>query len=222
MKRMYLIASAILHLSFVTGTASAADGTIAYYSGDVSVIRGAAELSVDFGMELGAGDIVETGIDGVAILDLAGGSQIKLRGGTILALDSLGGSTSVTLRSGGIFSKVVKRPDSTYEVRTPSVAAGVRGTEFFVSYGKTIGEAPDIWLCVNEGSVEVALLGTDRTVVVEEGKGISIIAGAKLTKPRFYPWTRRLNWNTDPSGGEVADRTDLNQAYSDLLDQDYD
>ena len=96
----------------------------------------------------------------------------------------------------------------------------MRGTEFFVAYGRTIDAQPDIWLCVNEGSVEVAVAGD--TVVVEQGKGINIVGGAKITKPRRYPWTRGLNWNTDSGAGAVRDTTSLEQAYSDLLDQDYD
>jgi hypothetical protein len=70
--------------------------------------------------------------------------------------------------------------------------------------------------------VEVAILDTRDTLIVEEGKGINIIGGTNLTSPQRYPWTRKLNWNMDPAAGAVEDRTDLEQAYSDLLDQDYD
>jgi len=91
-----------------------------------------------------------------------------------------------------------------------------------VAFGRTVEEAPDIWLCVNSGSVEVSIQGTRRSTVVEEGKGINIIAGKKLTRPRFYRWTRELNWNMNPAAGDIEDNTDLDQAYGDLLDQDYD
>ena len=76
-------------------------------------------------------------------------------------------------------------------------------------------------LCVNEGSVEVEVPQTAQRLIVRQEEGINIVGGRKLTAPRRYAWTRRLNWNTDPAQGEVADRTDLDQAYSDLLDQDY-
>ena len=62
---------------------------------------------------------------------------------------------------------------------------------------------------------------TDQSLVVRQGEGINIVGGTRLTKPRRYALTRRLNWNSDPDRGEVIDRTDLDQAYSDLLDQDY-
>jgi hypothetical protein len=97
----------------------------------------------------------------------------------------------------------------------------VRGTEFFVAYGRTVDAQPDVWLCVTEGTVEVALNASNQSVRVEAGKGINIVGGTKLTVPRSYPWTRKLNWNMDPTKGRVADTTDLDQAYSDLLNQDY-
>ena len=70
--------------------------------------------------------------------------------------------------------------------------------------------------------MEVAILETRDTLIVEQGKGINIVGGTDLTSPQRYPWTRKLNWNMDPGAGVVEDRTDLEQAYSDLLDQDYD
>ena len=101
------------------------------------------------------------------------------------------------------------------------MVAGVRGTEFFVAYGRTVDIEPDIWLCVNEGSVDVAIVKTGESVIVNEGEGINILAGNMLTTPEFYTWTEDLNWNTDPDSGSVLDDTNLDSAYSDLLDQDY-
>jgi hypothetical protein len=107
-------------------------------------------------------------------------------------------------------------------VRTGTAVAGVRGTQFFIAYGRTIDSQPDIWLCVNAGTVEVTLPASGQSVFVKEGLGVNIVGGAKLTVPRSYPWTRKLNWNMDSKNGKVADVTNLDQAYSDLLDQDYD
>ena len=98
----------------------------------------------------------------------------------------------------------------------------MRGTEFFVAYGRTIEDEPDLWLCVNEGAVEVSVPSTGQSVVVEEGEGINILAGLRTTEPKFYPWTLELNWNFDAESGGVFDDTDLDGAYADLLNQDYD
>jgi len=85
-----------------------------------------------------------------------------------------------------------------------------------------VEEEPDLWLCVNEGTVEVAIPTTGQSVMVKQGEGINILAGLRATEPRFFPWTRELNWNFDPGTGDVYDNTNLDDAYADLLDQDYD
>ena len=74
---------------------------------------------------------------------------------------------------------------------------------------------------MNEGSVRIDVEETGDSTTVRAGLGVNIVGGTRLTKARRYPWTRKLNWNVDPATGEVVDNTDLEQAYSDLLDQDY-
>ena len=140
---------------------------------------------------------------------------------SVLAFDTLGEQAAVKLSTGGLFSRIAKKALKGYSVKTDTMLAGVRGTEFFVAYGKKIDELADVWLCVNDGSVDVTITETGDRVTVRKGKGINIVGGKKLTKPRRYKWTQELNWNIDPELGEVADNTDLNQAYSDLLGQDY-
>jgi ferric-dicitrate binding protein FerR (iron transport regulator) len=137
-------------------------------------------------------------------------------------MDELESKISVSLSRGSVFTRITGQLAGGFQIRTDTTVAGVRGTEFFIAFGRTIDSRPDVWLCVNSGSVEVYIPETKRTVVVAEGEGINILGGMQLTEPRFYPWTQELNWNTDPDRGEVRDSTDLDQAYSDLLDQDYD
>jgi len=223
MTRLSLVAllSGALALTGFTGL-PALQGELVYVLGDVSVRQRGAPVEARIGMLLGPGDVIETGADGTAVLRLGSDAELKLRENTLLALDSLGEEPQVNLSRGGLFSRVTARLAGRFRVVTETAVAGVRGTEFFVAYGRRIDEYPDIWLCVNEGSVEVAILGTGRRLVVDEGLGINIVGGVKLTPPRPYRWTRKLNWNADPLRGEVSDRTDLEQAYSDLLDQDYD
>ena len=202
--------------------AGALEAELVYVLGDVEVRRRGAPQEAEIGMLLGSGDVMETGADGMAILHVPGRADLKLREDTVLALDSLGQDLTVSLSRGGVFSRVLAGLTGRYRVVTQTAVAGVRGTEFFVAYGRSIDEYPDLWLCVNSGSVEVVIPDRGESVLVEQGKGINIVGGVRLTRPRAYPWTRRLNWNTDPGQGEVIDRTNLGQAYSDLLDQDYD
>ena len=200
----------------------ALSGQVLYTEGDVTVRSGSQERDAAIGDSLGPGDVVTTGRASLAVIDVGNATTLKLREKTTLALDSIGEQTAVTLTAGGVFTSIARKLSGGFSVRTSSAVAGVRGTEFFVAYGRTIDRLPDVWLCVNQGIVEVALPDSGRTVLVKEGLGINIVGGEKLTTPRRYPWTRRLNWNMDPAGGAVVDRTDLEQAYSDLLNQDYD
>ena len=216
-----LAAAGLLIALACSPSVGAADGEIVYALGKVEVHRARQVLEAEPGMPVGPGDVLETGRDGTAILTLSGNVELKLRENTRLSLDSLGEGIAVSLAKGSLFSRVTGKLAGRYSVRTQTAVAGVRGTEFFVAYGRRIDAQADVWLCVNSGSVEVAIPLTEQTVIVRQGEGINIVGGTKLTRPRRYAWTRRLNWNTDPREGEVMDRTDLEQAYSDLLDQDY-
>lgn len=203
-------------------------GVLEYFDGEVTVVRSEDEFFADFGEPLEQGDLVITGPDTVAVIQLNSRAQVKLRENTKLWIDSLVEQASqVSLDTGGVFAKVTRVAGiaagaEEFKVRTPTVVAGVRGTEFFVAYGRTVEEEPDLWLCVNEGSVEVSVPTTGQSVVVEEGEGINILSGLRATDPKFYPWTQKLNWNFDSESGEVFDDTNLDEAYADLLDQDYD
>ena len=216
----------LLVLLFFAGmTVGAQDARVEYVDGEVWVESGSGRQAADFGMPLAEGDLVITGDDGVAVVTVSVGSRIKLRENTVVTIDERTTAGSVELRQGGIFARVRRAATDdrrSFAVRTPTGVAGVRGAEFFVAYGRTIENLPDVWLCVNEGAVEISIREVDEVTVVEEGEGVNILSGVRATEPRFYAWTTQLNWNFDPDEGEVRDDTDLDGAYSDLLDQDYD
>ena len=95
---------------------------------------------------------------------------------------------------------------------------GVRGTEFFASYGS----GKDIWMCVNEGIVSVKSKSENKQTLVNAGEGVVIKKGSGTSKPKPLAWTKKLNWNMDPKVGEVVNKVSIEAAYSDLLDEDYD
>lgn len=221
-KRKILLLSVLPWLLIAAVQAAAVDGDVVYTYGRVLVHRNPEVVPAEIGMSVGEGDVIETAGDAMAVISLVDGAEIKLRENTTLALDTLGRNVSVHLTSGSVFSRVNRYALSGFSVKTETAVMGVRGTEFFVAYGRKIDRYRDVWVCVNTGSVEVAILEGRDTLIVEQGKGINILGGTNLTSPQRYPWTRKLNWNMDPGAGVVEDRTDLEQAYSDLLDQDYD
>jgi hypothetical protein len=216
---LFLLASV---LCFLPAAVFALSGQVTYTEGDVSIRSSSGVHPAQIGDALGTGDVIVTSAQSLAVIDLANGTTLKLREKTTLAIDSIGDQTTVNLTSGGVFTTIVGKLTGRFSVRTQSAVAGVRGTEFFVAYGRTIDAQPDVWLCVNSGIVDVAIPDTGQDVQVKAGLGINIVGGTKITTPRRYPWTRHLNWNVNPGGGKVQDSTSLEAAYSDLLDQDYD
>ncbi|TVR57714.1 MAG: hypothetical protein EA426_11525 [Spirochaetaceae bacterium] len=222
--RKYSIPLAFLALFLLPHSSLfAADGVITFIIGSVRVVSGGVESSAVIGQDVFEGDTVRTGSDGLAIVQLSSAGELKLRQNSEIGIDvSRANAATVEIRRGGLFSRVRRDFAGDFNVRSETVVAGVRGTEFFTAYGRTIDDRPDLWLCVNTGAVEVSIAGTDQSTVVRAGEGINIVAGTRLTDPRRYRWTLDLNWNMDPALGDVVDDTDLDRAYSDLLDQDYD
>src|SRR4030042_6256956 len=94
MGRRGIIAIAAGALAWLAALASAPDlaaasGQVVYACGTVEVHRAGRTLEAEPGLEVGRGDVVETGRDGTAILQLAGSVELKLRENTRLSLDSL-------------------------------------------------------------------------------------------------------------------------------------
>ena len=221
---LFIIAFLVLMLA---GTVYSAypQNLISYTDGDVTISRRGTPFPAGFGMEVKEGDNVRTGPDATVVIKLENGTDIKLRADTIFTLESAAHETRARLESGGVFARLsglAAASRGLFTIRARTAVAGVRGTEFFMAYGRTVEDAPDIWLCVNSGEVEVFTDFEPIPLVIREGEGINILAARSLTSPRFYSWTLELNWNMDPEEGPVADQTDLEEAYTDLLDQDYD
>jgi len=218
-----LAASVALFVALVLPcAASAASGTIVYTEGEVSLKTGGETRDAVIGDAVDPGSAVITGAKSLAVIDLTNHTTVKLKEKTFLAIDSIGDTAAVTLTAGGVFTTIAGKLTGRFSVQTPTAVCGVRGTEFFVAYGRTIDAQPDVWMCVNEGTVEVSVPRTGQTVLVPKGLGVNILGAGRITAPRPYAWTRKLNWNIDPGAGAVEDHTSLDQAYSDLLNQDYD
>lgn len=212
---------------FAAGPLFAADAKparLVHAAGDVTIEGKAGGRLAKSGAALAEGDSVVTAAGAVAVVELPDGSRLKLRESSRLAVTFPGPNAPATeafLSFGSVFAKVAKRAGQRFQVRTPSAVAAVRGTEFFTAFGRAHGEARDLWVCVHEGAVDLTTTKSPAGVLVPAGKGVLIKSGLDLGKPQAYDWTKSLNWNMDAEKGGVEDKTDLDGAYSDLLDQDY-
>jgi hypothetical protein len=202
---------------------------LVYVKGDVTIESKQGGGVGQAGARLDHGAAVSTARGAGAVIEMPDGSRLKLRESSRVAItwpgtsDSKSGTLAEAFLSyGSVFAKITKRLNGQqFSVRTPSAVAAVRGTEFFTAYGRAKGKSRDLWVCVNEGAVELSTAKSKEGLLVPAGKGVLIKSGTDLTKPQAYDWTKNLNWSMDAEKGPVEDKTDLDGAYSDLLDQDY-
>ncbi|GAB4443485.1 MAG: hypothetical protein OHK0011_25770 [Turneriella sp.] len=198
-------------------------GKITFLSGQVEIDSGKGWQKASLGGMLNESDKIRTGSPGTLLVQLKSGAVLKLKSDTQIVLSQVGNATTVDVESGALFSKVGKRAEGqSFRIRAQTMVAAVRGTEFYFAYGKKKKSKADLWLCVNEGQVNVTDSATKSDVNVNAGEGIVIPTDKQIPKPRAYAWTKKLNWNMDASQGPVEDKTDLKGAYKDLLRNNYD
>ena len=228
------LAFIFLILFFIFSNIASAGGKLIYAKGNVEVLSKKSKSKmfqkVKKGAALEIGDIVRTRKDALAILSLDGGSKLKLNPDSAVTIkNTQKNNEEVFLNKGSVFinvlkSKLTKDAKPKFNLRTKTVAMGVRGTSFFASYGKQQKKKvrKDVWMCVNEGLVEVQNIKSGQKVNVKAGEGIKVDKGDKISEPKPLAWTQKLNWNMDESKGDLDNKVSIEDVYSDPLDQDYD
>jgi hypothetical protein len=176
----------------------------------VQYAESAAELVLSIGDALFAGAAVRTEAGEAAELRLADQSLIRLSESTRLSLSSIaqGGKVPsvLDLAAGAVRVKVAKLAGrAEYRVRTSSVSAGVRGTEFLIRVLPDGGAA----IAVLEGTVEVA--GSSGSVAVGEGEEASSTPDGRVQPAE--PLTSESRRLLD-AGSFVTPATVLNESFS--------
>ncbi|MCK5199321.1 MAG: FecR domain-containing protein, partial [Spirochaetales bacterium] len=117
------------------------------------------------------GTVIKTGTDSHVEIVLPDGSLLILQSDTYVVLDQVyfkgkdrTAKTSISLGVGRVRSIVKKMTakDSHYEIRTPSGAAGVRGTDFGVSYSS------------DDKRVEIIVLSGNISLKTDKGKELAM------------------------------------------------
>ncbi|WP_175163419.1 FecR domain-containing protein [Paraburkholderia fynbosensis] len=141
------------------------------------------------------GDRIRTGPNGFVTLELPDGSFVTVSQDGELDIGKLrrttltgAGDRVFDLRHGEVESQVThaKKPDDRFQIRSPSVVAGVRGTRFKVTYS---GDAQTTMVTVFDGAVGVdpaAQNGRDAA----PPPGAALQASEQLVKARFGNVTR--------------------------------
>jgi hypothetical protein len=143
------------------------------------------------GMMLGEGDHVRTGHQGFATLELVDGSHVTVSQDGMVDIGKLRqtvltGATDrvIRLQHGEVDSEVTHatKKDDRFQVRSPSVVAGVRGTQFRVNYDR---DEQQTAVEVLEGAV-----GVDPASSAAPPPGVPLQASAQLVSARFGNVTR--------------------------------
>lgn len=216
----------LLVISLVFSFNIYSEGKVLFLKGDVFL----NEKKINQKLTLKKKDIIRTGKSSLAVLSLEDGSKIKLNENTSLSLGKASKTQSlIKVNKGSAFFKVLKKnfinnakqkKKHKFVVKYNSVAMGVRGTEFFVSDGKN--KSNDIWMCVNEGKVLVKADTEKKSTLVNAGEGIVVKKGKNTSSPRPLKWTKKLNWKMDNNKGSLENTVSIEEAYTDLLEHDYD
>ena len=221
--------------------AIASNATIFYLKGEVEVV--AVDQSVrkaEKSMSVARGETVRTGSNGLAVLEVekTKNSNIKVKldkqSSVKVGADSqnkIAASNDVFLELGGAFVNVVKRKlrsgesdkdeKREFKLHTKTASMGVRGTQFFAAVTEADANNSDLWMCVNEGVVEVNNKNAKSQTLVKKGEGIAIRKGGATSAPKPLAWTSKLNWQMNPKSGELDNKVSIKEAYYDILNIEY-
>tara|TARA_Y100000296_G_C5165666_1_gene254426 strand:- start:1543 stop:2229 length:687 start_codon:yes stop_codon:yes gene_type:complete len=167
-------------------------------------------------------DIISTKENSLVLLKLSSGATIKIAQNSSLKIavyKPKSNQTLIHLLKGSSFFKKDPQVKGKLNVKTRVASMGVRGTQFFVSYGKD--KKDDVFMCVNKGSVWVSS-DKKKAIIVNEGEGVNINSKRKISRPKFLPWTKNLNWSLNPSAKNLENDAKIQEKYGDPLTQDYD
>ncbi len=173
--------------------------------------------------QLHYGDTLLTDKDSMLVVKINPGATIKIKPQSSFKILAPKKKSSTTynrylLKFGEAFVKAKRTKTQRYHVKARNAVMGVRGTQFFISVSN-LGNK-DLWMCVNEGQVEVSVEGNTKTVKVNAGEGI-LVNSNQLPEVKKYDWTKKLNWKMQGSYKDIKDETHMNHVHYDIKSFDY-
>lgn len=143
---------------------------IAWFTGNVQILRDSNTIVPILGMEILQNDVVKTGDKSAISVQIGSNLVVSIRQNSEVSIDSIvnPGKKELYIKKGTVVSKASKLlKEDSVKVNTPVAVAAIRGTVFSVQYDES-GENI-ITIAVSEGKVEVAELPKDAQPVVVDG-----------------------------------------------------
>ncbi|HPC71188.1 MAG TPA: PQQ-binding-like beta-propeller repeat protein [Treponema sp.] len=205
---------------------------LVFLQGSVSIQRSGKALSAAEGLLLEAGDIISTGNDGSAEIAYGSFATLRLFPRTTVSLSVLISRAidhadrdvaDLSLLAGTVAAKVKKLASrDEFLVLTPNSAAGVRGTQFVVSYEEpirnngTISRTERTLVAVREGAVAVLPKGKLLSSLID-GRQANPLAGAVVATalalaPKAGPGQEITVGGRETAAGSLEDEDLLHSA----------
>ncbi len=153
---------------------------IAFVVGSAEIIRGGKSETAAVNSIVKSGETVRTSTGSMIVLQVSGSGNIKVHENTEFVFESIdeSGKTSIDLKSGSLYSKLKKlSKDQSYEIKTMTFTAAVRGTEFL-----STSSEKDSGIKVLDGKVSLSA-GESLENIADAGNGIKL---NKSGKPEVY------------------------------------
>lgn len=166
---------------------------IGVFRGAVSITRNGQPLTPRPGLELGEGDLIATGANAFARLDMSDGSHVTVPSQSRVRVDDLHRTRltrsvdrTFTVQTGRAESSVahLQNKDDHYVVRTPVSVSAVRGTQFLVTFNPDLVRATT---SVTGGTVAVSGHGGQEPVPVPTNYGVVVSDQGPLTPVALLP-----------------------------------
>ena len=137
--------------------------------------KGKTKTIID-NLKLNSGDVLSTAVKSLASISLDDYKAVTLQESSVAEFNQSGKNLDLNLKAGSLFFDVSKKleADETFEIRTATMIAGIRGTSGYVFVDK---EGHD-GILITDGKVEVVGInpetGIQKTTTVEEGEIIYV------------------------------------------------
>lgn len=158
---------------------------IAFVVGSAEIIRSGKSETAVVNSVIKSGETVRTSTGAMIVLQVSGSANIKVHENTEFVFDSIdeSGKTSIDLKNGSLYSKLKKlSKDQSYEIKTMTFTAAVRGTEFL-----STSSEKDSGIKVLDGKVSLSA-GESVENIADAGNGIKF---NKSGKPEIYSLSKK-------------------------------
>ena len=196
-------------VSFAEEELVALDAKLEIISGQVKLTRVGSNRTdvINEPCQLFAGDLLETLIDSKAILTYSDGTNMRIKERTLIEVQPM----SIRVFKGKTWYKFTKR-GTEFRIETPSLVAGIRGTEFEVA----VSSRKKTSVSVVEGAVAVRG-NNEGNALLTEGLAAYADPEGDLSRPvEFNVEMKKAEWaDSDWSGNSSS--SDIYKLYMDYV-----